>query len=106
MLENSRVADNISAAGGVTTIQCENRDIWEKVRMTESAFSRPGPTAIVDGALAGSGCVIGFALMIVRADGMWEVYHLSSKAYVFDKASDIASATSHTMSDAAPLMYV
>lgn len=104
MMDLDNIKNAVQAAGGITPVVCQTTDIWEKVRNTESLISRGGPSVIVDGAIQGGDFIVGFAILIIREDGYWEVYHQSSKSQSFSSSKDRKKALDAAYKDAAPLM--
>lgn len=100
------IADSIAKARGVTTVDCNDMDIYDKVRKTWNLICSGDTVAIVDGALEGAGLIVGVSLLIVRDDGMWEVYHQSTKSYDLSTAVSYHKVLTSATADAAPLMYV
>lgn len=107
MLDMAHMREAIDAAGGYTTVECSSSDPWEKVTNTMNLINQGGPLVIIDGALANNDCIVGFAALIVREDGYWEVFHLSAKSY--EAGSDMSTtgkSYAAAYADATPLMYV
>lgn len=101
------LADSIANAyDGVQQIYCDNADIQTKLDMTYNAINQGYPTVIADGALEGGSFVVPFSVLVVREDGLWEVYHQSTKSYELSSSKDYKKALDSANYDAAPLMYV
>lgn len=100
------LARSIAEAGGVTEIVCDTTDIQEKVDLTWDAIVSGDKVVIADGALEGSNFIVPFAVLFVRDDGMWEVYHQSTKSYDISNAKLYHKALNSMYKDAAPLMHV
>ena len=104
MYDTLAIRNAIEASGGYDVVECESDDPWEKVDNTMELIDQGGPLVIVDGALATNDCIVGFAVLVVREDGMWEVFHLSTKGY---NPEDMKGADwARVNSDAMPLLYV
>lgn len=98
-----RIADSV---GGIRTVECRTSDMWEKVRETERLLSSGGPIAISDGALESSYLVVGVSLLVVREDGKWDVYHMSTKGFHNKAHASDASCRAVALKDAGPLLAV
>lgn len=119
---NREIADAIASAKDVVQIDCSGSGMQAKLDQTWAAISSGNPTVVFDGALEGGDFVVPFSLLIVREDGMWEVFHQSTKT--LDSEAEVVKipgtkeveetgrivATKDTLkdafNDAAPLMYV
>lgn len=106
MYNTSSLARSIAEAGGITTIDCTTSDIQEKVDLTWQAIMSGDQVVIADGALESDNYIVPFSVLYVRADGLWEVYHQSTKSYDMSNAKLRHKALDSMNSDAAPLMYV
>lgn len=106
LYNSSAMARSIADAGGITTIDCTTNDIQEKVDLTWAAIETGEEVVIADGALEGENYIVPFSVLYVRPDGLWEVYHQSTKSYDMGNASLRHKALESMNSDAAPLMYV
>ena len=107
LIEDSEDVRRVAnTTGGIRTVVCNTDDMWEKVRETERLLTSGKPIAIFDGALESSYMVIGFSLLVVREDGKWDVYHMSTKTF-YNKAHPTDAAVRNTaLTDAAPLLTV
>lgn len=110
------VADAIANAANVVQIDCSDGDIQGKLDSTWDAINSGEPAVIYDGALEGGDFIVPFSVLIVREDGLWDVFHQSTKTLDNELVLDGDSleemriptkkTLSDALSDAAPLMYV
>lgn len=73
------IAAALANAKQVVQIDCSGEGMQEKLDQTWEALSSGEPTVIFDGALEGGDFVVPFSILVVRSDGLWEVYHQSTK---------------------------
>lgn len=106
LYNSSAMARSIADVGGITTIDCTTSDIQEKIDLTWQALESGEEIVIADGALEGENYVVPFSVLYVRPDGLWEVYHQSTKSYDMSNAKLRHKALESMNSDAAPLMYL
>ena len=107
MLNMSEMRSAIANAGGITTVECSTADMWDKEYQTMNLIAQGGPLVIMDGALSRDGnIVVGFDALIVREDGMWDVFHLSSKSSNMEGSGETANSMRVAYTEARPLMYV
>lgn len=106
LYNTSSLARSIGEAGGITTIDCTTSDIQEKLDLTWKAIETGDQVVIADGALDGENYIVPFSVLHVRKDGLWEVYHQSTKSYDMSNATLRHKALDSMHKDAAPLMYL
>lgn len=106
LYNTSSLARSIGEAGGITTIDCTTSDIQEKLDLTWQAIESGEQVVIADGALDGDNYIVPFSVLHIRRDGLWEVYHQSTKSYDMSNATNRHKALTSMHRDAAPLMYV
>ena len=107
MLDMSDLRGAIEYAGGINVVECNSMDMWDKEYQTMELIAQGGPQVIMDGALSRDGnIVVGFDALIVREDGMWDVFHLSSKSSNMETDRDTANSMKVSYTEARPLMYV
>lgn len=100
------ISNSLASMDNCEPISCSANDMQATLDLTANYLSQPGPLVLVDGLLEGGSYVVPFSVIVVRPDGMWEVYHQSTKSAGLENLKDFNKALDTAMSDAAPLMYV
>lgn len=75
------IANLANDTGGIKKIEVNTSDPWEKVRQTEAYLYSGEPVVISDGAVTDGTLVVPFSLACVRQDGLWDIYHMTSKGF-------------------------
>lgn len=118
ILATEHIAAAIADAGGIEQISLaqpedescdveqEQLAMQEKLDATWAVLESGDPAVICDGALEGGDFVVPFSILIVRDDGLWEVYHQSTKTLDTSGGKGSEKSLNQAYIDAAPLMYV
>lgn len=88
--------------GGIMQVECQSNDPFEKVARTMDILNSGQPCVVQNGALEANWIIVPFSMIVVREDGMWEVYYVTSKTVKQNDPKRIAEL----YDDAAPLLKV
>ena len=88
--------------GGIMQVECQSNDPFEQVERTLQILDSGQPCVVQNGALESNWLIVPVPMIVVREDGMWEVYYITSKTI---KEND-SRRTAELYEDAAPLLKV